>query len=50
MSNKSVRRSIVMTPEMRDLLAQLAARQAREVSKSDLVGNPTKTKRRGNHV
>ncbi len=37
MSNKSVRRSIAMTQEMRDLLAQLAAKQGRDVSESDLI-------------
>lgn len=37
MSNKTVRRSIAMTQEMRDLLAQLAAKQGREVSESDLI-------------
>ncbi len=37
MSNKTVRRSIAMTQEMRDLLAQLAAKQGRDVSESDLI-------------
>ena len=37
MSNKTVRRSINITPEMRDLLAQIAAKQARDVTESDLI-------------
>jgi len=37
MSNKTVRRSIAMTQEMRDMLAQLAAKQGRDVSESDLI-------------
>src|SRR5690606_14481954 len=37
MSNKTVRRTINMTPEMRDLLAQIAAKQGRNVTESDLI-------------
>ncbi len=37
MSNKTVRRSINITPEMRDLLAQLAAKQGRDVKEVDLI-------------
>ncbi|MBK8138298.1 MAG: ribbon-helix-helix protein, CopG family [Chloroflexi bacterium] len=37
MSIKTVRRSINITPEMRDLLAQLAAKQGRDVTESDLI-------------
>lgn len=37
MATKSVRRSISMTPEMRDLLAQIAAKQGREVSENDII-------------
>ena len=37
MSNKTVRRSINITPEMRDLLAQIAAKQGRDVTESDLI-------------
>ena len=37
MSNKTVRRSINITPEMRDMLAQIAAKQARDVTESDLI-------------
>ncbi|MBK8139458.1 MAG: hypothetical protein IPK52_27205 [Chloroflexi bacterium] len=37
MSNKTVRRSISITPEMRDMLAQIAAKQARDVTESDLI-------------
>jgi len=34
---KSVRRSISMTPEMRDLLAQIAAKHGRDVKENDLI-------------
>lgn len=37
MGIKTARRSISMTPEMRDLLAQIAAKQGREVSENDLI-------------
>lgn len=37
MATKSVRRSISMTPEMRDLLAQIAAKRGREVSENDII-------------
>ena len=37
MATKSVRRSISMTPEMRDLLAQIAAKYGREVSENDII-------------
>ncbi|MDX2138477.1 MAG: hypothetical protein SF123_10315, partial [Chloroflexota bacterium] len=37
MANKSVRRTISMTPEMRDLLAQIAAKHGREVRETDLI-------------
>lgn len=37
MATKTVRRSISMTPEMRDLLAQIAAKCGREVSESDII-------------
>ncbi len=37
MATKTVRRSISMTPEMRDLLAQLVAKRGREVKEVDLI-------------
>lgn len=37
MAKKTVRRSISMTPEMRDLLSQLAAKQGREIREVDLI-------------
>ncbi len=37
MATKSVRRSISMTPEMRDLLAQIAAKRGREVRENDII-------------
>jgi len=37
MATKSVRRSISMTPEMRDLLAQIAAKHGRDVKENDLI-------------
>jgi uncharacterized coiled-coil protein SlyX len=37
MTTKTVRRSISMTPEMRDLLAQIAAKHGREVKEVDLI-------------
>ena len=37
MSNKSVRRSINITPEMRDQLAQIAAKLERDVTEADLI-------------
>ena len=37
MATKTVRRSISMTPEMRDLLAQIAAKHGREVKEVDLI-------------
>jgi predicted DNA-binding protein len=37
MSKKSVRRSLSMTPEMRDRLAQLVSKQTREVTEADLI-------------
>lgn len=37
MSKKTVRRSLNLTPEMRDLLAQLAAKHGREVREADLI-------------
>jgi len=37
MATKTVRRSISMTPEMRDLLAQIAAKHGREVSENDII-------------
>ncbi len=37
MANKTVRRSINITPEMRDLLAQIAARHGRDVKENDLI-------------
>ena len=37
MATKTVRRSISMTPEMRDLLAQIAAKHGRDVSENDLI-------------
>ena len=37
MATKTVRRSISMTPEMRDLLAQIAARHGRDVKENDLI-------------
>lgn len=37
MSKKSVRRSLSMTPAMRDRLAQLASKQPRDVTEADLI-------------
>ncbi len=37
MATKTVKRSISMTPEMHDLLAQSAARRGREVREVDLI-------------
>ncbi|MCC6615297.1 MAG: ribbon-helix-helix protein, CopG family [Anaerolineae bacterium] len=37
MATKTVRRSISMTPEMRDLLAQIAAKRGREVNENDII-------------
>jgi len=37
MATKTVRRSISMTPEMRDLLAQIVAKHGREVKEVDLI-------------
>ncbi|MDX2138672.1 MAG: hypothetical protein SF123_11305 [Chloroflexota bacterium] len=37
MATKTIKRSINITPEMRDLLAQLAARRGREVCEADLI-------------
>lgn len=37
MATLTVRRSISMTPEMRDLLAQIAAKRGREVSENDII-------------
>lgn len=37
MATKTIRRSISMTPEMRDLLAQIAAKHGRDVSENDLI-------------
>ncbi len=37
MATKTVRRSISMTPEMRDLLAQIVAKRGREITENDLI-------------
>lgn len=37
MAMKTVRRSISMTPEMRDLLAQIVAKRGREVKENDVI-------------
>jgi len=37
MATKTVRRSINMTPEMRDLLAQIVAKRGREFTENDLI-------------
>lgn len=37
MATKTVRRSISMTPEMRDLLAQITAKHGRDVSENDII-------------
>lgn len=37
MSKKSVRRSLSMTPDMRDHLAQLVSKQPRNVTEADLI-------------
>jgi metal-responsive CopG/Arc/MetJ family transcriptional regulator len=37
MATKTVRRSISMTPEMRDLLAQIVAKRGRDVKENDLI-------------
>jgi hypothetical protein len=37
MSNNSVRRTINLTPEMRDQLAQVAAKLERDVTEADLI-------------
>jgi predicted DNA-binding protein len=36
-SNKTARRSIAMTPEMRELLAQVVSRQPRDVTEADII-------------
>ncbi len=37
MQKKSVRRSLSMTPNMRDRLAQLVSKQSRDVTEADLI-------------
>jgi predicted DNA-binding protein len=37
MATKTVRRSISMTPEMRDLLAQITAKHGRDVTENDII-------------
>ncbi|MCC6565491.1 MAG: hypothetical protein IT298_06995 [Chloroflexi bacterium] len=37
MASKTVRRSINITPEMRDMLAQIAAKQGRDITEADLI-------------
>jgi len=37
MATKTVRQSINMTPEMRDLLAQIVAKRGREFTENDLI-------------
>jgi predicted DNA-binding protein len=37
MATKTIRRSISMTPEMRDLLTQIAAKHGRDVTENDLI-------------
>jgi len=37
MATKTVRRSINITPEMRDLLAQIVAKRGREFTENDLI-------------
>lgn len=37
MATKTVRRSINITPEMRDMLAQIAAKQGRDITEADLI-------------
>jgi predicted DNA-binding protein/uncharacterized coiled-coil protein SlyX len=37
MAGRSVRRSLSMTPEMRDRLAQLVSKQPRDVTEADLI-------------
>lgn len=37
MSKKSVRRSLSMTPDMRDRLAQLVSKQPRNITEADLI-------------
>ena len=37
MANYTVRRSIGMTPEMRDLLAQIVSKQPRDVTEADVI-------------
>ena len=37
MSKKSVRRSLSMTPEMRDRLAQITSKQPRNITEADLI-------------
>jgi Arc/MetJ-type ribon-helix-helix transcriptional regulator len=37
MSTRSIRRSISITPDMRDLLAQLVAKHGRDVCEADLI-------------
>ena len=37
MATKTVRRSISMTPEMRDLLAQITAKHGRDVTENDIT-------------
>jgi Arc/MetJ-type ribon-helix-helix transcriptional regulator len=37
MANKTVRRSISMTPDMHDLLTQIVAKRGREVKENDVI-------------
>ena len=37
MATKTVRRSISMTPEMRELLAQITAKHGRDVTENDII-------------
>ena len=37
MATKTARRSVSMTPEMRDLLQQIAAKRGREITEADLI-------------
>ncbi len=37
MSNKSIRRSLSMTPEMRDRLAQIVSTRPRNITEADLI-------------
>ncbi|MBK9124412.1 MAG: hypothetical protein IPM16_15010, partial [Chloroflexi bacterium] len=43
MANKTVRRSINITPEMRDMLAQIAAKQGRDITEADLIRDAIRT-------